>query len=105
MTDLATDLPPLRYSRFGGGYRREDVESALRQLLQTMREVEANLDRLRAGSAELETELRSARDEIDAYRGREEHLLTLIERAERLLSQLEGEEDDAHQPAPEISEG
>lgn len=91
MTNYADDLPRLRYSRFGGGYRREDVESALQQLLLTMRGVEADLDALRARSAELETELARAQSETDAYRSREEQLLELIERAERLLAAVERE--------------
>jgi chromosome segregation ATPase len=86
MTDFAHDMPRLRYNRFGGGYRREDVEAALEQLLYTMRAVEADLSELRVRSAELEGELGEARLEIEAYRAREEHLRALIDRAEALLA-------------------
>lgn len=91
MSDFAHDMSTLRYNRFGGGYRREDVEAALQQLLLTVRAVDADLHALRLRSEPLEGELREARHELEAYRAREEHLLALIDRAEALLARLERE--------------
>ena len=82
MSGSHDDVPTLRYSRFGGGYRREDVEAALQQLLLSMRTVESDLDQLRARSTELEHELEKAQGEIQAYRAREAELQALIERAQ-----------------------
>ena len=50
--ELITRLPVLRYRRFGGGYRRDDVEEALSRLVSTVGAVESTLARVngRAGS-------------------------------------------------------
>jgi outer membrane protein TolC len=81
--------PTLRYSRLGGGYRREDVEAALAQLLSTVRAVEESLEQLRSRSAELEAELLSAEAELAAYREREQRFDEIVARAEELLGRAE----------------
>ena len=86
----AHDVPALRYRRFGGGYRREDVEAALEQLLITVRTVESTLDGLRRRSGELEVALRARDQAIAAYRAREERLEATVRRAEDLLARLNG---------------
>lgn len=78
--------PKLRYRRFGGGYRREDVEAAFEKLLEKVRTVEANLDELRTQSTELDDELKAARAELQAYRAREARLEAAVQRAEDVLS-------------------
>jgi chromosome segregation ATPase len=75
----------LRYRRFGGGYRREDVEGALAELRSSMRDLEEDVDALRARSAELEEGLHEARSELDAYRAREGELEQALEAARRAL--------------------
>ena len=85
MTDPAHEPPTLRQRRFGGGYRREDVEAALEKLLATVRTVEANLEQLRQKSDELESQLRAAQVELQAYRAREDRLEAAVRRAEGVL--------------------
>src|SRR5947207_2856553 len=63
--------PPLRYKRFGGGYRREDVEFALAELRLTLRQLDNDLESLRDRARDLEIELRSARTEVEGYRQKE----------------------------------
>ena len=46
--------PPLRYRRFGGGYRREDVEFTLAELHLTMRQLDVDLQSLRERNRDLE---------------------------------------------------
>ena len=82
MTHLLLDIPPLRYRRFGGGYRREDVEDALEGLQETVRDVEASIEQLRQLSARLG-------DELQGYRAREEHLEGVVRRAEDILQKAE----------------
>jgi len=81
----------LRYRRLGGGYRREDVEGALAELRSAMRDLEEDLEALRARSAEHEEGLHEARAELEAYRTRESELdqalegaRTALERARRI---------------------
>jgi chromosome segregation ATPase len=59
--------PPLRYRRFGGGYRREDVDLLLAEFRLTLRAVELEVGTLRDRGRELEERLRDARSEIDAF--------------------------------------
>ena len=66
--------PPLRYRRFGGGYRREDVEVALAELSMTLRQLDNDLATLRSRNRELEGELSSARSEIESLRAKEQEL-------------------------------
>ena len=87
----ADDIPVLRYRRVGGGYRREDVESALEKLLLTVKTVELKLEQLRQRSVELEEELRSKERELAAYRAREERLEATVRRAEDVLARVNGE--------------
>ncbi len=77
--------PSLRYRRLGGGYRREDVEAALEQLLATLRRLDLDLAELRARATQLEEELRSARAELEAYRARETQIADTLRRAEEAL--------------------
>lgn len=55
--------PLLRFRRFGGGYRREDVERVLGELRSTVRSLELELDLLRQGSREHESRLAARRSE------------------------------------------
>ncbi len=66
--------PSLRYRRFGGGYRREDVELALAEVRLTLRQLDNDLETLRDRNRQLEAELAAARAEIEALRGREHEL-------------------------------
>ena len=90
MSDTPThdDVPVLRYHRFGGGYRRDDVEAALAKLLVTVRTMGQDLEALRRKSAELDTELRSKDAALAAYRAREERLEATVSRAEDLLARV-----------------
>lgn len=70
MTDLI-EYPRLRYRRFGGGYRRDEVLFHLRELEATVRQLEAGLASSRERSQSLVAELAGARAEIGALRARE----------------------------------
>lgn len=85
---------PLRYRRFGGGYRREDVEAALAELREALAKLDEELGALRARAAELERELDAARAEVSAYRRREEELTGLIGRAEAVLRRIGALEEE-----------
>jgi len=89
MSDGTDGIPTLRTSRFGGGYRRDDVEQALRGLLATVQTAETNLQEVRARSSQLDRELAAARAEVEAYQAREQDLRELLARAEELLEQAE----------------
>lgn len=82
--------PALRYRRLGGGYRREDVEAALEQLLGAVRRLDLDLAELRAHASALEEELRRARAELEAYRARETKLSETLRRAEEALARVRG---------------
>ncbi|MER3409514.1 MAG: hypothetical protein C4306_05290 [Thermoleophilia bacterium] len=82
--------PVLRYRRLGGGYRRQDVEAALEQLLSALRRLDLDLNELRAHAAQLEEELRQARAELEAYRARETKLAETLRRAEEALERARG---------------
>jgi ABC-type transporter Mla subunit MlaD len=89
MSSADRKAPRLRYRRFGGGYRPEDVEAALEKLLETVRTVESNVEQLRDRSSQLEAELRTARAELQAYHAREDRLEAAVQRAEDLLERKE----------------
>jgi prefoldin subunit 5 len=91
MTDSPNEPPTLRHRRLGGGYRREDVETALEKLLATVRTVEASLEQLRQRSAELEVELRAAQAELQAYHVREHRLEAAVRRAEGVVARRPGD--------------
>jgi chromosome segregation ATPase len=82
--------PTLRYRRLGGGYRREDVEAALEQLLGSLRRLDLDLTELRAHAAKLEEELRRTQAELEAYRAREAQLAETLSRAEEALARARG---------------
>jgi len=86
--ELITKLPVLRYRRFGGGYRRDDVEEALLRLVETVGAVESAHDDLRSHSQELETELRDKDRELVAFRSREERLDAALRRVEDVLARV-----------------
>jgi hypothetical protein len=65
------ERPPLRYRRFGGGYRRADVEYVLSEFRVTMRQLDSDLESLRERNRELESELTGARTELEGYREKE----------------------------------
>src|SRR5712691_9051594 len=81
--------PPLRYRRFGGGYRREDVEFALAELRLTLRQLDNDLESLRDRNRELETELTQARAELEHFRAREHELSQTMSAALRRAAELE----------------
>ncbi len=83
------ERPPMRYRRFGGGYRREDVEFALASVQLTLRQLENELDALREEAGALEEELRSTRAELDAYRGREGEISSTMATALRRAGEIE----------------
>jgi pyruvate/2-oxoglutarate dehydrogenase complex dihydrolipoamide acyltransferase (E2) component len=81
--------PPLRYKRFGGGYRREDVEVAFSELGLTLRQLGQDLESLRVRNHELEGELATARSEIDSYRAKENELWQTMSAALRGAADIE----------------
>src|SRR5262249_32975641 len=88
MTDEAPEelpSPQLRCRRFGGGYRRKDVEETFRDLQVAVRALEIDLDALRARSEELEAELADTTSELEAYRTREAELDHALEAARTSL--------------------
>lgn len=87
---LISQLPVLRYRRFGGGYRRDDVEEALGRLVSTVGAVESALEELRSHSHELEAELRDRDRELAAFRSREEQLDAALRRVEDVLARVNG---------------
>ena len=68
--------PPLRYKRFGGGYRREDVEFALAELRLTLRQLENDFisSRCATENGDLEGELSDRANEIEGFRVKEHEL-------------------------------
>jgi DNA anti-recombination protein RmuC len=80
---------PLRYKRFGGGYRREDVESALAELGLTLRQLGQDLESLRDRNGGLEGELAAARSEIESYRAKENELWQMMSAALRGAVEIE----------------
>jgi hypothetical protein len=83
------ERPSLRYRRFGGGYRREDVEFALASLQLTLRQLENELDAMPEEAHGLEEELRSTRAELDAHRGREGEISNTMATALRRAGEIE----------------
>jgi cell division septum initiation protein DivIVA len=81
--------PPMRYRRFGGGYRREDVEFALASLRLTLRQLENDLEALREEAHALEEDLRSTRAELDGYRGREGEISNTMALALRRATEID----------------
>lgn len=87
--DLAR--PPLRYRRFGGGYRRDDVDLLLAELRLTLRAFELELSGLRERSRELEGRLRDARGEIDSFHAKGYELARAMSTARERAAQIERE--------------
>jgi hypothetical protein len=81
--------PQLRYRRFGGGYRREDVEFALAELRLTLRQLDNDLESLRDRNRELDGELAAARREIESFRGKEHELSQTMTAALRRAAEIE----------------
>ena len=92
-------LPALRYRRFGGGYRRQDVETALTEFSLTLRQLDADLAMLRDRNHELERQLSSARNEVESYRAREQELHQTMAAVMRRADEIE---EGAHTRAQEI---
>jgi hypothetical protein len=80
---------PLRYKRFGGGYRRDDVEFALAELRLTLRQLDNDLQSLRDRNRDLEGELQTARNEIENFRGREYELSQTMASVLRRSAEIE----------------
>ena len=81
--------PPLRYRRFGGGYRRQDVEVALAELSMTLRQLDNDLATLRDRNRDLEGELSSARSEIESFRAKEQELTETMAAVLRRANEIE----------------
>ena len=81
--------PPLRYRRFGGGYRREDVEFALAEMRLTLRQLDNDLTSLHDRNRELEGELARTRSEIEAFRAKEQELWQTMSIALRRAEEIE----------------
>lgn len=86
--DENSTYPRLRYRRFGGGYRREEVLFHLRDLEATVRRLQAELDASRGRSLELVAELAAARAEAAALRARELEVEEMIAGARRRADDL-----------------
>ena len=91
--------PQLRYRRFGGGYRREDVELALAELRLTLRQLDNDIETLRGRNRELEGELANARSQVEFYRAKEQELMQTMAAALRRATEIE---DNAGGRAREI---
>jgi hypothetical protein len=83
--------PPLRYRRFGGGYRREDVDLLLAELRLTLRALELELGGLRERGRELEGQLRNSRAEIDSYHAKGYELAKVMNSVRDRAAALEQE--------------
>src|SRR4051812_32634486 len=81
--------PPLRYKRFGGGYRREGVEFALAELRLTLRQLGNDLEALRDPNRDPGSELPTARNEIESFRGKEHELSQAMASALRRAAEIE----------------
>jgi cell division septum initiation protein DivIVA len=81
--------PPLRYRRFGGGYRREDVEFALAELRLTLRQLDKDLEALRERNRTLEAELQAARSEVERLRAVEHEPSHTMSGALRRAAEIE----------------
>jgi cell division septum initiation protein DivIVA len=87
MTDHSV-YPQLRYRRFGGGYRREEVLFHLRELETRVRGLEGEVGAARERSAGLVAELAGARAEIGALRAREHELDAALASANRRAQEV-----------------
>ena len=81
--------PPLRFRRFGGGYRRDDVELLLAEFRLTLRSLELELGALRDRARELDGHLRDARAEIDAYHAKGYEIARAMTSARRRAEAVE----------------
>jgi DivIVA protein len=81
--------PQLRHRRFGGGYRREDVELALAELRLTLRQLDNDLETLRGRNRDLESELVNARNQVELYRAKEQELTQTMAAALRRATEIE----------------
>src|SRR5262249_2785509 len=81
--------PPLRFRRFGGGYRKEDVEFALAELRLTLRQLDTDLETLRERARELEEDLRVARAELEGFRSKDSELSQTMASALRRANEIE----------------
>lgn len=75
--------PRLRYRRFGGGYRRDEVLFHLRELEGTVRSLEAQLASSRERNDELARELAAASADLAALRAREREIDEAVAEAHR----------------------
>jgi hypothetical protein len=91
--------PPLRFRRFGGGYRRDDVERLLAEIRLTLQALEVEFGTLRQRASELELQLRESRLELDLFR---ERGLELAQATTKSRMQAEKIERDANAQAAEI---
>ena len=76
-------IPRLRYRRFGGGYRREEVLYHLRGLEERVRVLEAELAAARADRARVAEDLERAQAALATFRAREAELEVLRDSAEQ----------------------
>ncbi len=81
--------PPLRYRRYGGGYRRDDVDFALAELRLTMRQLDNDLESLRDRNRELEAELAAAQTELESLRERGDELPKTMAASLRRAAEIE----------------
>lgn len=94
--------PPMRYRRFGGGYRREDVDLLLAEFRLTLRAFELELSTLRERGRELEGQLAEARAEVDRFRAKGYELARAISSARDRAVMIE--RDAEGQAAARIAE-
>jgi DivIVA protein len=88
-TPEGSQRPPLRYRRFGGGYRREDVEFALAEMRLTLRQLDNDLTSLHDRNRELQGELARTRSDIEAFRSKEHELWQTMSIALRRAEEIE----------------
>jgi len=90
---LRMDRPPtyprLRIRRLGGGFHRDDVLYALRELEETLRRIEQELEQARERARDLEGRLQASEAEAAALRAREQQVTDSIAGAERRASEIE----------------
>ena len=97
--DGALARPPLRFRRFGGGYKREDVELVLAEVRLMLRSLELELQTLRERSRDLESQLRESRLELDGFRAKGFELARAMTNARARSEEIER---DAQTRAAEI---
>jgi F0F1-type ATP synthase membrane subunit b/b' len=79
----------LRYKRFGGGYRKDDVDSALAELRLALSQLENELKVFGERNRELDGALQQARQQVESFREKEHELAETMSAAQRRAAEIE----------------